>query len=74
MGITDKIKKFVTGEPTPDENQNESQEDVQEEQEESSSGEVCALCNKTEPDKKWAGQYWHKQCLRKMRKMGKGMI
>lgn len=36
--------------------------------------EACALCGKGSTDKKWAGQYWHKKCLRSSRKMAKGMI
>ncbi|MEK6959046.1 MAG: hypothetical protein AABW59_03320 [archaeon] len=34
----------------------------------------CALCNKAPCDKHWAGQYFHKKCLRKIRKGAKGMI
>ncbi|GEM_PF-5853051 len=39
--------------------------------------EVCSLCGK--PIKKgegkyYGGQWWHKKCLRKARKMAKGMI
>lgn len=36
--------------------------------------EPCGLCSKAPTDKKWAGQYFHKKCLRKMKKMAKGMI
>ena len=36
--------------------------------------EPCALCQKTGTEKKWMGQYWHKKCLRKSKKMVKGMI
>lgn len=36
--------------------------------------EECALCGKGGTEKKWAGQYWHKQCLRRSRKSAKGMI
>lgn len=36
--------------------------------------EPCGLCGKAPTDKKWAGQYFHKKCLRKMKKMAKGMI
>ena len=34
----------------------------------------CAGCEQPGADKKWAGQHWHKKCLRKMRKMAKGML
>ena len=36
--------------------------------------EVCALCGKPGCDIKWAGQYWHKKCLRSMRKGARSMI
>ena len=36
--------------------------------------EPCSLCNKAPTDKKWGGQYFHKKCFRRMKKMGKGMI
>lgn len=36
--------------------------------------EECAVCGKTGTDKKWAGQYWHKRCLRSSRRLAKGMI
>ena len=35
---------------------------------------ICAGCEQPGADKKWAGQHWHKKCLRKMRKMAKGMM
>ncbi len=34
----------------------------------------CSLCGEKGTEKKWAGQYWHKKCLRKGKKMAKGMI
>jgi len=36
--------------------------------------EACALCGGAGTDKKWAGQYWHKRCLRKSKRMAKGMM
>ena len=36
--------------------------------------EECALCGGTGTEKKWAGQYWHKKCLRKSKKFAKGMF
>lgn len=36
--------------------------------------EACSLCGKTETEKKWMGQYWHKKCLRNARKAGKRMM
>ncbi len=37
-------------------------------------GEQCSLCGKAPTDKHWAGQYFHKKCLRKIRKGAKGML
>ncbi len=36
--------------------------------------EPCALCGKAPTEKHWAGQYFHKKCLRKMRKGARGML
>ncbi len=36
--------------------------------------EPCALCGAAGTEKKWAGQYWHKKCIRKSKKIAKGMI
>ena len=36
--------------------------------------ENCGVCGKAPTDKKWGGQYFHKKCFRKLKKMGKGMI
>ncbi|MFA5357543.1 MAG: hypothetical protein WC308_01320 [archaeon] len=36
--------------------------------------EPCSLCGKAPSDKNWAGQYWHKKCLRKMRKGAMKMV
>lgn len=36
--------------------------------------ETCSLCGGAGTDKKWMGQFWHKKCLRKMKKTAKGMI
>lgn len=37
-------------------------------------GPECSLCNQPGADKKYGGMYWHKKCLRKSRKMAKGMV
>ena len=34
----------------------------------------CALCGQSATEVKWAGQYWHKKCKRKSKKMVKGMV
>ncbi len=36
--------------------------------------ENCALCNTPGVEKKWAGRYWHKKCLRRSKKVAKGMV
>ncbi|MDD4250917.1 MAG: hypothetical protein PHX27_01860 [Candidatus ainarchaeum sp.] len=36
--------------------------------------EQCSVCGKSPTDKKWGGQYFHKKCLRKIKKMSKGML
>lgn len=36
--------------------------------------ETCSVCGKGPTDKKWGGQYFHKKCFRKMKKIGKGML
>lgn len=34
----------------------------------------CGLCGQPGADKQFMGQWWHKKCYRKTRKMAKGMI
>ena len=64
MGLGGKIKGFVTGEK--EESQSVSNSKYP--------SETCALCGGKGCDRKWAGQYWHKKCMRTMRKTAKGMI
>ncbi|MEM0360436.1 MAG: hypothetical protein QXK06_03840 [Candidatus Diapherotrites archaeon] len=64
MGIGEKIKEFVTGE----------KEDTSKAKKAKYPFETCALCNQPGCEKKWAGQYWHKKCMRQMRKTAKGMV
>lgn len=45
----------------------------QEVQAEGKYDEACALCGGSGSEKKWAGQYWHKKCLRRSKRMAKGM-
>jgi hypothetical protein len=49
-------------------------EEVEEEQIVGKYPDACSLCGKGPTDKKWGGQYFHKKCYRKLKKMGKGMI
>ena len=80
MGFADKLKKFVTGKTDEELEEEKKQKEAEESGEEFEekgeryAGEVCALCGGTGADKKWAGQYWHKACSRKLRKQGKKMI
>ena len=36
--------------------------------------EECSLCGDPGSDKKWAGQYWHKRCVRLAKKQAKKML
>ena len=36
--------------------------------------ESCGVCGKSPTEQKWGGQFFHKKCFRKLKKMGKGMI
>lgn len=67
MGLGEKIKGFVTGEK-------EKKEESQFVSDAKYPHETCALCGGKGCDRKWAGQYWHKKCMRTMRKTAKGMI
>ena len=49
-------------------------EKAEEPEPEEASGPSCSVCGKAGADKKWAGQYFHKKCLRKARKMAKSMV
>ncbi len=68
------LKKFIFGEEKKEEG---SAAEQQEGSSDSSGGkfsEPCALCGAAGTEKKWAGQYWHKKCMRKSKKIAKGMI
>ena len=36
--------------------------------------EICGYCGNAGCDKKFAGKYFHKQCIRSMKKEAKGMV
>ena len=81
MGLLDFLKKKPaqkqTEEKTADTGPQKfsmSKSKKEEETDEEVSSEVCALCNAAGADKKWAGQWWHKRCLRSSRKMARGMV
>ena len=72
MGLTDMFKK-------KEEEEEEKKEGIKQEKNKESLPEgkysqPCALCGGEGTDKKWAGQYWHKKCLRKSRNMARGMF
>ncbi|MDO8428395.1 MAG: hypothetical protein Q7S92_04225 [Candidatus Diapherotrites archaeon] len=65
MGLTDSLRKFVTG---------ETKEEKLLEKSEPNLGNVCTFCNQPGADKKFGGSYWHKKCLRSTRKFAKRMV
>lgn len=69
MGFKDFFKKLVPKVGAEPELTQEEQKQQAKQQ-----GEVCALCNATNPDRKWMGQMWHTDCFRRARKMAKKMI
>lgn len=42
--------------------------------EEYADGPECAACGNPGADKKYGGQWWHKKCLRKLKKQAKSMF
>lgn len=36
--------------------------------------EPCSLCGNPGTEKKWMGKYWHFKCIRKSKKVAKGMF
>ena len=67
MGLTDLFNKKEKKEE--DEKKEEQQAEPQ-----GKYSEACALCGGEGTEKKWAGQYWHKKCMRRARKGAKGMF
>ncbi|MFH1664232.1 MAG: hypothetical protein ABH986_05530 [archaeon] len=63
MGLTDMFKK-----------KEEEKQEPKEAVPEGKYNQACALCGAEGTEKKWAGQYWHKKCMRKSRKMARGMF
>ncbi len=74
MGWLDFLKKKEEKKSEKTTEKKAGKKTVEEEETEEGFNEPCALCSKTGTDKKWAGQYWHKKCLRAARKGAKGMI
>ena len=67
MGLLDFLRKKKK-------EKGEKKEEKVEVKEEVGEGPECALCGKPGADTKWGGMYWHKKCLRKAKKMAKGML
>jgi len=79
MGLLDALrgKKEQAGEKPLVKGQAAAQEKKKEEPAAEPVGkynETCSLCGAAGTEKKWMGQYWHKKCLRSLRKGAKGMI
>ncbi len=68
------LKKFIFGEEKKAAGSAAEQQEGSSDSSEGKSNEPCALCGATATEKKWAGQYWHKKCIRKSKKIAKGMI
>jgi hypothetical protein len=74
MGLLDFLKPKKEEAKTEGKKTEKPESKEPETEEETGFNEPCALCGKAGTDKKWAGQYWHKKCLRAARKGAKGMI
>ncbi|MFH1588230.1 MAG: hypothetical protein ABIA76_02755 [Candidatus Diapherotrites archaeon] len=70
MGITDFVGGFF-GKKEKDKTEETKKEP---ETESKYSERECALCGGLEADKKWAGQYWHKKCMRSSKKAARKMV
>jgi hypothetical protein len=52
----------------------ETPEEAEEKEPEGKFDEECSACGGTGTDKKWMGQYWHKKCLRAVKKGARKML
>ncbi len=68
------IKDLIGGIFSKKKEKSEEKKEVSKETPEIKSSNICALCQKPGADKKWAGQYWHKKCLRMARKTAQRMV
>lgn len=80
MGLKEIVEKITRKkeEAKPEEKKEKPEEKVKaevkpEEKAVKAYGE-CSYCSKPGADKKWMGQYFHKKCLRALKKMSKKMI
>lgn len=67
MGLKDFIRGVFAKKEKKEEKESKESLEVK-------STHICALCQKPGADKKWAGQYWHKKCLRMARKAAQRMV
>jgi hypothetical protein len=75
LGLKDSIKGIFSRKSEPETKQEESKlEEKQAVKKAKYPYETCALCGQPACDMKWAGQYWHKKCLRSVRKAASSMI
>jgi len=82
MGILDKINPFREEEGQKDDAGGQRQPDAAPQSGETKAsdeqqygdGPECSVCGQPGANKSWGGQNFHKKCLRKARKMAKGMF
>ena len=65
MGLLDSLKEKKK--------ELENQKKDEEEQPEGKYNNPCSLCGGVGTQKKWMGQYWHKKCLRSLKKSSRKM-
>jgi len=71
MGIRDWFKK------KPSQKVDEEKSSAQQHPDLSSAkhaDKICSYCGNSGADRKWAGKYWHKSCLRAAKKEAKGYL
>ena len=71
MGIRDWFKKSKPAKEESAETRQPSESDLKNARH---ADKVCSYCGNTGADRKWAGKYWHKSCLRAAKKEAKGYI
>ena len=64
----------ILGKSESAESQNAKEKPVENQGGEGKYDEPCSLCGASHTEKKWAGKYFHRKCLRKMKKAAKGML
>ncbi|MFC2175191.1 hypothetical protein ACFLQ2_05020 [archaeon] len=74
MGVLNTLNPFSSGEDAVEQTAGEVQNTPPAGVDITGDGPECSFCGQPGSDKKWAGQTFHKKCLRKARKMAKGML